>query len=139
MRIRNLVLGGVGLRVVATTVVALGLTLGMRSPERTRGPDTVRVGRRNPGRGVRATGGSNPVIGAEVRVGSRVSGVVKRLFVRIGDKVEKGQLLAELDDRELIARRDQAAATVAVSRANVEYARADLERKRALHASRLIA
>lgn len=139
MRIRNLVLGGVGLLLVATTVVALGLTLGMRAPEKARGTDVVRVARRDVGRVVKATGVIKPMIGAEVRVGSRVSGVVKRLFVRIGDRVEKGQLLAELDDRELIARRDQAAAAVAVSHANVEYARADLERKRALNASRLIA
>jgi RND family efflux transporter MFP subunit len=88
---------------------------------------------------VKATGVIKPMIGAEVRVGSRVSGVVRRLCVRIGDRVGKGQLLAELDDRELIARHDQAVAALALARAQLDYARADLERKRALSASRLIA
>jgi RND family efflux transporter MFP subunit len=139
MRTKTLVLGAVGIGGVTTAVVALGLTLGMRPQERARGGDAVRVARRDIGRVVKATGVVKPMIGAEVRVGSRVSGVVKRLFVRIGDRVEKGQLLAELDDRELVARRDQAAAALAVSLATLDYAKADLERKRTLSASRLIA
>jgi RND family efflux transporter MFP subunit len=138
MRTRTRVLGGIGL-LLAATVVAVGLTMGLRPAERPRAADAVRVTRRDIGRVVKATGVIKPMIGAEVRVGSRVSGVVKRLFVRIGDQVDKGQLLAELDDRELSARRDQAAAAVAVARANVDYARADLDRKHALSASHLIA
>src|SRR5258705_1869629 len=88
---------------------------------------------------VKATGVTKPMIGAEVRVGSRVSGVVRRLFVRIGDRVEKGQLLAELDDRDLAARYREASASVELAQANLDYARADLERKRELRASELLA
>jgi len=139
MRIRKLVYVMAGLGAVGSAVVALGLTPGMRPQPPARGAEAVRVTRRDIGRVVKATGVVKPMIGAEVRVGSRVSGVVKRLFVRIGDRVDKGQLLAELDDRELVARRDQAAATLAVSHATLEYARADLERKRSLAAERLIA
>jgi HlyD family secretion protein len=61
----------------------------------------VRVVRRDIGSVVKATGIIKPRVGVEVRVGSRVSGVVKRLYVRIGDRVGKGQLLAELDDHWL--------------------------------------
>ena len=92
----------------------------------------VRVVRRDIGYVVKATGIIKPRVGAEVRVGSRISGVVKRLYVRIGDRVTIGQLLAELDDRELIARRDEAAAAVQQAEVNLSYARADLERKRPL-------
>lgn len=81
---------------------------------------------------VKATGVIKPMVGAEVRVGSRVSGVVERLFVRIGDRVEKGQLLAELDDRDLVARRREALAALNLARANLDYTRADLARKRDL-------
>jgi len=81
---------------------------------------------------VKATGVIKPMVGAEVRVGSRVSGVVQRLFVRIGDRVEKGQLLAELDDRDLVAQRREALAALNLARANLDYARADLARKRNL-------
>jgi HlyD family secretion protein len=95
---------------------------------------TVRVGRRDIGNVVKATGIIKPRVGAEVRVGSRVSGVVKRLYVRIGDRVTKGQLLAELDDRDLLARRDEAAAAVQQADVNLGYATTDLQRKRQLAA-----
>lgn len=81
---------------------------------------------------VKASGVIKPMVGAEVRVGSRVSGVVRRLFVRIGDRVEKGQLLAELDDRDLVSRRREALAALNLAQANLSYARADLARKRDL-------
>ena len=83
-------------------------------------------------RGIKATGIVKPATGAEVRVGSRVSGVVRRLFVKIGDSVEKGQLLAELDDRDLAARRNESVAALNLAKANLDFARADLARKREL-------
>jgi len=67
-----------------------------------------------------------------------VSGVVKRLFVRIGDTVRKGEVLAELDARELRARRAQAAAALASSQADLSYAQADLQRKRELSAAQVL-
>ncbi|HET8774025.1 MAG TPA: efflux RND transporter periplasmic adaptor subunit [Thermoanaerobaculia bacterium] len=88
---------------------------------------------------VKATGVIKPMIGAEVRVGSRLSGVVRRLYVKIGDRVEKGQLLAELDDRDLVARRREALAALQLAEANLDYASADLARKRELRASALLA
>jgi RND family efflux transporter MFP subunit len=79
------------------------------------------------------------MIGAEVKVGSRVSGVVRHLRVRVGDFVAKGQLLAELDARDLQARRQEAAAAVGLSEANLRYARADLRRKCELWSAQLLA
>jgi RND family efflux transporter MFP subunit len=64
---------------------------------------------------------------------------VKRLHVQIGDSVAQGQLLAELDDRDLAALRDQAAATLKQLEATKRYAEADLRRKRELFAARSIA
>jgi HlyD family secretion protein len=98
------------------------------------GAQVVRVVRRDVGYVVKATGIIKPRVGAEVRVGSRISGVVKRLYVRIGDRVSKGQLLAELDDRDLIARRDEAAAALQQADVTLSYAKTDLQRKRALTA-----
>ena len=94
--------------------------------------------RRDIGTVVKATGIVRPMVGAEVRVGSRVSGVVRRLPVRIGDGVAQGQLLAELDAQDLAARRDQAVAALESARASLGYARADLARKRALAAAALL-
>ncbi len=95
--------------------------------------------RRERATGVKATGVIKPMIGAEVRVGSRVSGVVRRLYVRIGDLVKAGAPLAELDDRDLLARRKETLAALELANANAEYARSDLRRKEDLHASALLA
>src|SRR5262249_38818252 len=100
--------------------------------------ELIRVARRDVGSLVKATGVIKPMIGAQVRVGSRISGVVRRLYVKIGDTVDKGQLLAELEERELLARRNEAGAALGLSRANLSYASADLRRKREIAAAKLI-
>lgn len=96
------------------------------------------VARRDFALGVKATGVIKPMIGAEVRVGSRVSGVVTRLYVRLGDAVVKGQPLAQLDTRELLAREREATAALELARANESYALADMKRKAEIGVAGLI-
>ena len=100
--------------------------------------ETVKVVRRNIRSVVKATGVIKPMVGAEVRVGSTVSGVVSHLLVRIGDRVQKGAVLAEIDSRELVARHDAAQAAVRLANANVSYTTADLRRKQELSAAQVI-
>jgi macrolide-specific efflux system membrane fusion protein len=88
--------------------------------------------RRDISSAVRATGIIKPMVGAEVRVGSRISGVVRNLYTSIGARVTEGELLAELDATELQARLDQALAAASVAQAELEYAETDLRRKREL-------
>ena len=92
----------------------------------------VQVVRRDIGSYVLATGIIKPKIGAEVKVGSRVSGVVERLRAQIGDQVEAGQVIAELDDSELKAKLEQNIAALNKARADLEYARLNMERQRSL-------
>ena len=87
---------------------------------------------------IQARGLIKPSVGSEVRVGSRVSGIVQKLNVKIGDTVTKGQLLAELEPTELTARLNQAEATLNNARAQLEYARLDVERKRTLFKENLV-
>ncbi len=136
---RKLAWSVVGIAAAALPLVLLGRVAATRSLERPQDGRLVRVSRRDVGTTVKATGVVKPMIGAEVKVGSRVSGVVERLHVRIGDRVEKGQLLAQLDAHELVARRDQAEAALRSARASLAYAQAELARKRELAAARLIA
>lgn len=136
---KRLVLGFLILGAVAAAAVLVGRTAATRGGDRPPGMEVVRVARRDIGSAVTATGVIKPRVGAEVRVGSRASGVVQRLLVRIGDSVDKGQLLAELDARELRARHAQAAAALDSSRADLSYAAADLQRKRELSAAQVIA
>jgi RND family efflux transporter MFP subunit len=124
--------------VVTIPLVLLGRAAASRDGEASNGRDLVRVTRRTLSSNVRATGVVKPRIGAEVKVGSRASGVVERLHVRIGDQVERGRLLAELDTRELRARRDQAQAALDSAEATLAFARAERTRKRALAQAQLV-
>lgn len=100
--------------------------------------ETATVTRRDLSDSVLATGIVRPKVGAEVRVGSRVSGIVERLHVNIGDRVEQGDLLAELDASGLDARLRQAAAARENTAAALGLARRDESRARRLFADRLI-
>lgn len=68
-----------------------------------RSTETAVVEQRNLAATVIAIGALRPEIGAEVRVGSRISGRVQRLRANIGDRVTKGQVIAELETAELNA------------------------------------
>jgi len=129
------------LSIAGAAVLALWVARGgsSRADGTTQEAEVVQAARRDLERVVTATGVIKPRVGAEVRVGSRASGVVRRLLVRIGDSVSKGELLAELETGELAARRAQAAAAVASARADLAYAEAELGRKRELAAAQLLA
>jgi len=138
--VNKVAFGSAGLAVIVVAGLALARTGATRSTgPSTSGPTVVRVTKRDIGSQVKATGVIKPRVGAEVKVGSRISGVVKRLYVQIGDSVTQGQLLAELDDRDLVALRDQAAANVKQLEAALTFAKADLARKRALFDAKTLA
>ncbi|WP_457572079.1 efflux RND transporter periplasmic adaptor subunit [Desulfovulcanus sp.] len=50
-----------------------------------------------------ATGIIKSQVGAIVKIGAQATGVITKMKVKVGDKVEKGQLVAEIDDREIRA------------------------------------
>lgn len=96
------------------------------------------VARRTLSSSVLATGTIRPRVGAEVRVGARLSGLVTRLNVTVGSLIKAGQVIAELDQTELRARRDQATAAMEVERLSVANAKRIAERAAALYDQRLI-
>ena len=51
---------------------------------------------------VTATGAVKPQVGAQVKVGARISGKVEKLFVTRGDKVKAGQLIAIIEHKDLL-------------------------------------
>ncbi len=67
------------------------------------GVATAKVVRRDLASTVLATGAVKPQVGAEVRVGARISGKVERLYANIGGVVKQGQILAELEKADLEA------------------------------------
>lgn len=95
---------------------------------------TARVARESLSREVVATGVIRPVVGAEINIGSRVSGIVRQLPVKVGDLVEAGDLLVELDPAPFEAVVAQAEAELALSRAELALAQSTLKRKQELAA-----
>ena len=79
-----------------------------------------------------ATGVIRPMVGAEVNVGSRISGTVVSLPVEVGDRIEVNQLLAELDSSALQAAADVVRAEVALAQPRVELAKSILNRRQRL-------
>ena len=73
-----------------------------------------------------ATGKVEPITKVEVK--SKASGIVKKLLVEYGDRVKKGQLLAQLDKVEIEAGVEQSRASLEAAQANRKGAEADYER-----------
>ncbi len=73
-----------------------------------------------------ATGKVEPITKVEVK--SKASGIVKKLLVEYGDRVKKGQLLAQLDKIEIEAGVEQSRAALQAAQANLKGAEADYER-----------
>ncbi|MDP2144303.1 MAG: efflux RND transporter periplasmic adaptor subunit [Gallionella sp.] len=85
---------------------------------------------------VSANGTINPV--SLVSVGTQVSGTVKRLYVDFNSKVEKGQILLELDDALLAAQQKQSHANVLSATASLDLASANEKRMRDLYAQEYV-
>jgi len=88
----------------------------------------AKVERNDLAKSVVATGKVTPITKVEVK--SKASGIVKKLFVEYGDRVKKGQLLAQLDKEEILAQVDQAKAGLQAAEASLKSAEADYERAR---------
>jgi len=86
----------------------------------------AKVERGDLAKSVVATGKVEPITKVEIK--SKASGIVKKLYVDAGDRVKKGQLLAELDKEEIEARVAQAKAQTEASEASLKGTQADLER-----------
>jgi RND family efflux transporter MFP subunit len=88
---------------------------------------------------VNATGIVKLKTGAEVRVGAQLSGIVRRLTVKVGSHVQQGELIAEIDSRPVAARIDQARSQLAQAGVSLAKAQTDYARSQKLFAAGLIA
>jgi macrolide-specific efflux system membrane fusion protein len=121
----------------APLILAIGASAGWAGARRAdaMGPadaptrwETAVVDRRDIGATVLATGVVRPKVGAQVAVGSRASGVLKKLHVTVGDRVVAGQLLAELDPVEFEVQVKRAEAMLNTATAEREFAEAEYRR-----------
>ena len=83
-----------------------------------------------------ATGNVEPIRKVEVK--SKASGEILRLHVDVGDEVDPGALLAEIDPRDVQNDFNQAEADLDVARARLEISQAQLDRSEELLQSGVI-
>ena len=123
-----LVLGVAALLIAAAWYLTAGSVGSAGAETETAGLRRAVVTRRDLGSTVLATGVIRPKIGAQVRVGSRVSGVLQRLDATVGERVQAGQLLAQLDQAPFQAAVEEAEAALAQARAEYAFAKGQHER-----------
>jgi multidrug resistance efflux pump len=98
---------------LAVAAVLVGWAVMAVAARRTRGPDLSAVETAQVERGdlietIGATGVVTGETGARLRIGSQITGRIKRLYVDVGQPVKAGQLIAELDLPDVKAQRDSA-------------------------------
>jgi HlyD family secretion protein len=116
--------GGVGLGIVL--LVAIGVFAATRGGTKIDPSKLAKVEKGDLAKSVVATGKVTPITKVEVK--SKASGIVKKLLVDYGDRVKKGQLLAQLDKIEIEAQVEQSKAALEAAQANLKSSQADFER-----------
>lgn len=117
---------------IITYLLVAGILISCNSKEKIEEYQTTPVKKRTISSSVIATGIVKPQTGAEVKVGSRISGIVKELNVNVGDIVKKGDLLAKLEETELRAEYNQSLANLENAKTVLKYAKIEMERQKKL-------
>jgi HlyD family secretion protein len=123
-RRRRIIYSLIGVAVVLTAVV--GLIAATRGGTKIDPSKLAKVERGDLAKSVVATGKVEPITKVEIK--SKASGIVKKLHVEYGDRVKRGQVLADLDKEEIEAQVAKARAQVEASEASSRGAQADFER-----------
>lgn len=146
----------IGLAIALAVALAAAFFLSRREGH-TEITQTATLGRATVRKVLDATGIIKPEVGAIVKTGTRFTGIIRTMHVKVGDKVKAGQIIAEIDDREQRAQQEQAQATlrkaeaerakvessyplqireaeaqVAAAQADYDYAALNLKRRRTL-------
>ena len=123
-RRKLMIWGGVGLGIVL--LIAIGVFAATRGGTKIDPSKLAKVEKGDLAKSVVATGKVTPITKVEVK--SKASGIVKKLLVDYGDRVKKGQLLAQLDKVEIEAQVEQSKAALEAAQANLKSSQADFER-----------
>src|ERR1017187_8827355 len=123
-RRRLIIWGSIGLGIVL--LIAVGVFAATRGGTKIDPSKLAKVEKGDLAKSVVATGKVTPITKVEVK--SKASGIVKKLLVDYGDRVKKGQLLAQLDKIEIEAQVEQSRAALDAAQANLKSSQADYER-----------
>ncbi len=122
---RKLIIWG-GIVAVIVLLIAGGVFAATRGGTKIDPSKLAKVEKGDLAKSVVATGKVTPITKVEVK--SKASGIVKKLLVDYGDRVKKGQLLAQLDKIEIEAQVAQSRAALEAAEANLKGSQADFER-----------
>ena len=109
----------VGLGLATLAIGSAGGWYALTRPASPTGPAMAIVSRRDLSATVTATGTIKAMVGAEVKVGSRIPGRVEELAVQVGDHVRTGQMIAQLEQDDLRAAVEKARADLAAAEAKL--------------------
>ncbi len=110
-RLRRRLLINAAVAVVAI-IIAVAVIRGRDRPQLPPGLTTAEVTRSDIVQTVSATGSVTAQTGAMVKIGSQITGTIKRLYADVGTRMQAGQVIAELDVPDLRAQVQQAEATL---------------------------
>ena len=97
--------------------------------------ETVTVLKRDVAAVVQATGIVKAMVGADVKVGARLPGKVVELPINVGDHVHKGQVIARIEQEDLVAKVKLQKAVLAEAKAEEIRLAKDFERDKQLRSS----
>ncbi len=114
--------------VVVVVLAAVGVLMATSGGTKIDPTKIAAVERGDLAKSVVATGKVEPITKVEIK--SKASGIVKKLYVEYGDRVKKGQVLAELDKDEITAEVRSQKAQLESAQSNLHAAQADFERSK---------
>lgn len=85
--------------------------------------ETAQVERGSVRKELEATGIVQTQVGAIISIGAQATGRIERMLVKVGDAVTQGELIAVIDDRELVQERDESLAALARDEAELDRVR----------------
>ena len=116
----------IGIGVAVVLLIAAAVIAAARGTTKVDPSKLAKVERGDLAKSVVATGKVEPIIKVEVK--SKASGIVTKLYVDAGNRVQKGQLLAQLDKEEIQAQVEQSKAGLQAAEANLASSQADWQR-----------
>lgn len=127
-----------GFLVLVFTVWIAGCSEEVRQTEEVLRPVRYQVVSIGSGEKIRTYSGSS-VASEETHLSFRVSGSLQRVLIKVGQQVLKGDLIAELDARDLQLKYEEANAAVLNSQVQEKSAKANLNRLRELYENNNVA
>ncbi|MCX8110631.1 MAG: efflux RND transporter periplasmic adaptor subunit [Syntrophorhabdaceae bacterium] len=118
---RYIVFGVIGIIIIA---IVISFVVIRKNKEKIKEEESYKVKKGEVIHSTEQTGIIKSQVGAIVKVGTRATGVITRLRYQVGDYVKKGELIAEIDDREKLAEKRNLIA-------QIEEQKKDLEAKEA--------